>query len=822
MACECYSTENVSYDNNYGWKIQFDHEFKEKRNQNFKPRFKQWPQFVAFLFRYAWWYMKIRLQKIKPFIDGIKVLGLQQIYGVPLGGIGAGTIGRGYRGEFCRFQLVPGLYKHRVVDANQFIVRLKKHNETVYQQVLSPLNPKKHLQSWKWGFDPSNAKYRGLYPRAWYTYSIPEHGIELTCRQVSPVIPHNYKDSSLPVGAFIWTVQNKNAEPVEVSIAFTFKNGTGGRSDKVGGCWTEPFVANCEGYNCRGMYLHQKLRNMGCTLALAGLQEDGVEVSHLVSFDPAGTGSTLWQDLWENGCLNSGTDVSAPTLDGQEIGCAICCRTTVNSNSERDMKMCLVWDMPKIHFRTELEIHKRWYTRWFNAEETSAGNICAYSFANLDSWEKQIKEWQNTILDDLQLPSWYKSALFNELYFISDGGTVWVEMPPAAEGTSVLPGDVRYDYGRFVYLEGHEYRMFNTYDVHFYASFSLIMLWPKLQLSVQYDMRDATIMEDKKLVKYLMSGTVAIRKTSNSVPHDVGDPEGEPWIGVNAYFIHDTANWKDLNLKFVLQVYRDYVFTHDENYLKNMWPVIKTLMDKCLTWDVDNDGLIENSGFADQTYDSWIMFGSSAYCGGLWLSALHVCTIMASKMNEEGEEKKYLELLQKGQKAFHDKLWTGSYYKFDSSERQHSSSIMSDQLCGHWYLKACGITAEVFPKENVHKALQTIFDNNVLKFKNGSMGAVNGMMPNGKVDITTIQSEEMWIGVTYSLAATMIHEGMKEEGFTTARGAYCSVYDKLGMAFQTPEALFGERHYRSLGYMRPLSIWAIQWALQKTKDQHGA
>ena len=29
--------------------------------------------------------------------------------------------------------------------------------------------------------------------------------------------------------------------------------------------------------------------------------------------------------------------------------------------------------------------------------------------------------------------------------------------------------------------------MFNTYDVHHYASFSLIMLWPKLQLSLQYD-----------------------------------------------------------------------------------------------------------------------------------------------------------------------------------------------------------------------------------------------------------------------------------------------------------------------------------------------
>ena len=29
--------------------------------------------------------------------------------------------------------------------------------------------------------------------------------------------------------------------------------------------------------------------------------------------------------------------------------------------------------------------------------------------------------------------------------------------------------------------------MYNTYDVHFYASWALAMLWPQLQISLQYD-----------------------------------------------------------------------------------------------------------------------------------------------------------------------------------------------------------------------------------------------------------------------------------------------------------------------------------------------
>jgi non-lysosomal glucosylceramidase len=36
-------------------------------------------------------------------------------------------------------------------------------------------------------------------------------------------------------------------------------------------------------------------------------------------------------------------------------------------------------------------------------------------------------------------------------------------------------------------------------------------------------------------------------------------------------------------------------------------------------FDQDNDGMIENEGFPDQTYDIWSAKGVSAYSGGLWL-----------------------------------------------------------------------------------------------------------------------------------------------------------------------------------------------------------
>jgi len=45
--------------------------------------------------------------------------------------------------------------------------------------------------------------------------------------------------------------------------------------------------------------------------------------------------------------------------------------------------------------------------------------------------------------------------------------------------------------------------------------------------------------------------------------------------------------------------------------------------------------------------------------------------------------KLFKETLEKGKDSFEEKLWTGEYYKFDTSPRPYSKTIMSDQLCGN-------------------------------------------------------------------------------------------------------------------------------------------
>jgi uncharacterized protein (DUF608 family) len=40
-----------------------------------------------------------------------------------------------------------------------------------------------------------------------------------------------------------------------------------------------------------------------------------------------------------------------------------------------------------------------------------------------------------------------------------------------------------------------------------------------------------------------------------------------------------------------------------------MWPVVKHAVDYMLQFDKDGDGMIENEGFPDQTYDAWLVKG---------------------------------------------------------------------------------------------------------------------------------------------------------------------------------------------------------------------
>ncbi|KAJ8963421.1 hypothetical protein NQ318_018901 [Aromia moschata] len=791
MDKEILPDKNEKMPPKYGLKLKLNHVYPENRSQNYTPTLRVVWDMLPLILRYLWYYIKYKLTGKSIVMDYLKVQRAKQIYGKA-----AAPLGEATEESFCRFQLRPGIYEYNTVDANQFIVTIKdEHQETIFHSLLSTF-PKKSLSAWESKIDGSRCQYTGLYPRSWTEYDLSDYGIKLTCRQISPVIPHDYDVTAHCLArVFVWNAENISDKERTVTVAFTFKNGTGNKKgDRASTCSSKSLSY----LNSEGVVLYHTIDKMQCAYVLAARTDDKVKISKCLYFDPNSDGTKPWIQLKTQGEFEK----EAKSSHGHRQG------------------HCHV---PRLgHALHKLPGKEKKYFRYYTenyGRENAAVKIVQAALVKYNEWEQSINEWQEGVLSDSDLPDWYKSALFNESYFISDGGSVWVSLPED-EAKKLPERDPRRTYGRFAYLEGHEYKMYNSYDVHFYASHALHKNFPFLQRCLQYDLKDYISVEIPEKITMLYDGCIAERKYPNTVPHDAGDPGEEPFLLLNSYPIHDVSYWRDLNSKFVLQSYRDAFVMPlgkpDIQYVMDMYDACYIVMRKSLKYDKDGDGLIENSGVPDETFDTWVMQGPSAYCGGLWLAALHAMADMADLLGKLDDKKFFEDVLTRGKKAFEDKLWNGLYYSFDCSKNQ-GTAIMADQLCAQWYLKCCGVKDyTIFPKDHVQAALKTIYENNVQKFCNGNMGAVNGFI-NGDVDTHTIQSMEVWTGVTYALASNMIYEDMLEEAFSTAGGMYKSMSELFGLSFDTPEALYARKYYRAIGYMRPLSIWSMQMAWEERK-----
>lgn len=945
-----------------------------------------------------WFYVKSersqgRAPPIDPFYRETRP---SACHGVPCGGMGGGSIGRGFRGDFRRWQLIPGVCEEAPVLPNQFSVFVardkgigvtKKDASVLYPgrpQELPETDDDHSVSSWEWNLDGKNSTYHALFPRAWTIYEgEPDTDLKISCRQVSPFIPHNYTESSFPACVFSYVVINTGKEAADVTLLFTWANSIGGNSATTGGHFNEPFI---EEGGVSGVRLHHNTAAEGgrpVTFAIAAKETRGVTLSTCPCFSLGGkevqtTAKDIWTELKDNGSFdkeNWSSKPSTPTSKGTAIGAAIAARVTVPPGEKRDVVFSLAWDSPEVKFLKGKSYHRR-YTSSYGTAGDASSKLAHDALRDYRKWETAIEDWQQPVLKDEKLPEWYRVTLFNELYYLVAGGTVWTDGGPALQGkselsainsaessapsspskddppsfdpshyippelshvrvgennpasdlltvrendqegevTGVIGGennlesdargapsadynnpfleglednDVKYiselagfptsesllsfrgraeeelaaskaqsepatptetlehlilkqmqtammgtsdagiatgpsllqegeeNVGQFLYLEGIEYIMWNTYDVHFYASFALLSLFPKLELAIQRDFAAATLSQNPEKIKYMADGNMGTRKVFGAVPHDLG--QHDPWVEVNAYNIHDTSHWKDLNPKFVLQVYRDVAATGDLRFAKAVWPAVYAAMAYADQFDRDRDGLIENDGFPDQTYDTWSVHGVSAYCGGLWIAALQAAAAMAELVGDGDAATYFRGKFNQARDVYERKLWNGSYFNYDSGTSSNSNSIQTDQMAGQWYTWASGLPP-LFDDYKARSALQKVFDFNVMKVKGGKWGAVNGMHPNGKVDETCMQSREIWTGVTYAAAAAMIHEGMNEQAFTAAQGVFLAGWSDLGYWFQTPEAWTIDGYFRSLAYMRPLAIWAMQWALYPLKS----
>ncbi|MBD2580483.1 GH116 family glycosyl hydrolase [Oscillatoria sp. FACHB-1406] len=761
-------------------------------------------------------------------------------HGMPLGGLGSGCIGRSPRGDFNLWHLDGGEHTFRSLPACQFSIFEQPEGGTAQAYALCTDAPEDgSLSRWRW-YPQDGGTYHALYPRSWFEYA----GVfesEIICEQFSPIWAHSYQESSYPVAVFDWTIHNSSDRAITLSILFTWQNSVGWFTNAVQSPviqmrddgspiydyqprWGDStgnynqWIADFHRVGClfNRLRLYDELQEGEGQMAIATIANPSLENFYLGRWNPSGDGSEVWDSFAANGSLPDLED-ETPASPGEQIAAAMAVRFTVRPGKTRKIPFILAWDFPITEFAQGTRYYRR-HTDFFARTGNNAWTVVRTALKHSDVWRDKIQAWQAPVLGREDWPDWLKMALFNELYLLADGGTLWT----AATETDPV--------GQFAVLECLDYRWYESLDVRLYGSFGLLYHFPRLEKAAMEAFARAIPQQDATLRLIGYDRTTAPRKLAGATPHDLGAPNEHPWEKTNYTAYQDCNQWKDLPCDFVLQVYRDYLLTGatDTEFLWECWGAIAQTLVYLKEFDKDGDGIPENSGAPDQTFDDWRLQGISAYCGGLWIAALEAACAIAQILLQyppanpnlqptdypqgiESAIATYRDWLQQARSLYHPALWNGEYYRLDS--QSGSEVVMADQLCGQYYAQLLDLPA-VVERNYAEIALDKIYDSCFLKFNEGKFGAANGVKPDGTPENpNSTHPLEVWTGINFGLAAFLVQMGRKDEAFRLAETVVRQIYDN-GLQFRTPEAITAAGTFRASHYLRAMAIWAIYGELK--------
>jgi non-lysosomal glucosylceramidase len=768
-------------------------------------------------------------------------------HGMPVGGFGAGCIGRSHRGEYNLWHLDGGEHSFGYLPGCQFAVFENSASQParVFATCSAP-PPENCLQQWQWypsqtADSKSTGTYRALYPRSWYVYENVFRAT-LTCEQLSPILPHNYQETSYPIAVYEWTAHNPTEELLELSIMMSWQNLVGWFTNTA--ATTEIQIRDDgspiydyqsrwqDSRDCFNEWVVDNYR-VGCIfdrrrqgefptegegqMAIATVANVGLEVFYHSRWNPHGDGGDLWGSFGVDGSLVDVADAT-PAGEGEQIGGAIAVRFKLKPGQTKKIPFILAWDFPVTEFARGVNYLRR-YTDFFGRSGNNVWSMVRTALKAYEDWQAAIVAWQQPILDRPDLPDWWKMAAFNELYLLTDGGTLW------------SAADERDPIGQFGVLECLDYRWYESLDVRLYGAFPLVLFWPKIELSVMTSFARAIPAEDakKRLIGYYVQTAFgyedrpqledkdamsAPRKLAGATPHDLGAPNEHPWEKTNYTCYQDCNQWKDLGSDFVIQVYRAYLYSNpqDPEFLIECWPSIVLTIDYLKQFDRDDDNIPENSGAPDQTFDDWRLQGISTYCGGLWLTALQCAIAIADLLPPDTQphpaaaRDTYRQWLESAKTTYHERLWNGTFYRLDSDSG--SEVIMADALCGQFLSRWLGLP-DIVAETAITSHLQAVYSACYSKFHNGEFGAANGVKIDGSpAKATDTHQQEVWTGINFGVAAFLHQMNAIKEGDRLAKTVVERIYTN-GLQFRSPEAITAAGTFRASHYLRAMAIWAI-------------
>ena len=582
--------------------------------------------------------------------------------GLPLGGLGTGGMVLSRSGRFTRWTVNPQQVLHHHEASAGFAMWQQETGQDPISCMLQPKPDSGCLSAATWREAGAANQYAALFPKAFHDYAGCPGPIRFRCESFSPLIPGDLDASTLPVAVFKWHLHNPSEAAVSAALMFHFPNLVGAFREKGkpyrrhAGCFNTTVAGETTHsivFDRQTAALTTETPDMGDgQMAISVARDDGLLLTECATFDATADGSDFWPRFSATGMLDPSIDWIADAgfqeVQTNRPAGAIAAKCELAPGESRTIVFALSWDLPTVRFGSGRR-HARKYTQSWGKSGNNALAMVEQALARAQHWSQQIDAWHETLSAQLgDLPA-VTGMMLNELYLLVDGMTVFT-------------AETDTDKGHFGIIECPDYPYYNTLDLWIYASESVLRLWPQAARLVMDDFARSVSQHDGRSRRHMRSNTSFPVKRAGALPHDQGSPDEDPFIVNIGYAWQDSTQWKDLNSQFLIGLVRD-ARIFGLPWLRDHWEHARAACAHLNQYDRDGDGLIENDGFPDQTFDNIPMKGPSAYCGGLWIAALLAMAEAAHRLGDTGASTAYHEQAIAAREAFETALWTGTHYR---------------------------------------------------------------------------------------------------------------------------------------------------------------
>ncbi len=555
------------------------------------------------------------------------------IISYPLGGIGAGSIGLGGRGQLRDWEIFNKADKgNSLLYAFPSIWVQAEGSKPVTHVLESRIEPPYEGQDGLGSRSSpglsrlEGATFTGEFPLARIDFHDRRLPVKVSLEAFSPFIPLDADESGLPAAILRYRVRNSGKSAASVSIAFSIDNPVQPPEHISNSKPAPDQRANTlrTGPGLQGVFMQNpglaKDETAFGSFSLAVLGEAGVGYSSLKGW-PAGrwwnSPLLFWDDFSADGQL--GPQPQQPSAVG-----SVCLNRRIPAGSEAEYTFVLGWHFPnrtpkRCGWQAPKGHEETVIGNWYSTRFPDAWAVAEYVAANLPSLERRTRSFL-TAMRETTLPAPVKEAAMANL------------------STLVSTTCFRTANGEFHGFEGVNDKIGccfgNCTHVWNYET-ATPLLFPSLSHSLR-----------RSAFGFSMDtrGAMYFRQLL---------PDGIERSGYAA---------ADGQMGQIIKVYLDWQLTGDPHFLQEFWPKVKRALEFAWVpggWDANRDGVLE--GVQHNTYDVEF-YGPNPLCGIYYLGALRAGEELARAAGDNHSAAEYRRLFQSGKNWFDSQSFNGEYY----------------------------------------------------------------------------------------------------------------------------------------------------------------